>query len=47
MPPFPNTNGAGTDINDTGSSAWGEALSEVKEAGFANADTDRQLGPSG
>jgi hypothetical protein len=46
MLPFPNTNGAGTDINDTESSAWAEALTEVKEAGFANADlTDSWVRP--
>jgi sugar phosphate isomerase/epimerase len=46
MLPFPGTNAAGTHINDADSSAWAEAFTEVKEAGFANADlTDSWVRP--
>ena len=46
MLPFPGTNAEGTHINDADSSAWAAALTEVKDAGFANADlTDSWLRP--
>lgn len=46
MLPFPGTTGQGTDINDARPSAWAEALTEVKDAGFANADlTDSWVRP--
>jgi sugar phosphate isomerase/epimerase len=46
MLPFPGTNAQGTHINDADSSAWAEAFTEVKEAGFANADlTDSWVRP--
>jgi sugar phosphate isomerase/epimerase len=38
MLPFPGTSAQGTHINDADPSAWAEVLTEVKEAGFANAD---------
>ena len=43
---FPGIDAAGTEINDADSSAWAEVLTEVKEAGFANADlTDSWVRP--
>jgi sugar phosphate isomerase/epimerase len=35
---FPGTDAQGTQINDADASVWAEVLTEVKEAGFANAD---------
>jgi sugar phosphate isomerase/epimerase len=46
MLPFPGTSAQGTHINDADASAWAAALTEVKEAGFANADlTDSWVRP--
>lgn len=46
MLPFPGTSAQGTHINDADPSAWAEVLTEVKEAGFANADlTDSWVRP--
>jgi sugar phosphate isomerase/epimerase len=46
MLPFPGTTGQGTHINDAEPSAWAEALTEVRDAGFANADlTDSWVRP--
>lgn len=46
MLPFPGTGAQGTHINDADPSAWAEALTEVKEAGFTNADlTDSWVRP--
>jgi sugar phosphate isomerase/epimerase len=46
MLPFPGAGAQGTHINDADPSAWAEALTEVKEAGFANADlTDSWVRP--
>ncbi|MEV7998212.1 sugar phosphate isomerase/epimerase family protein [Pseudarthrobacter oxydans] len=46
MLPFPGTSAQGTQINDADPSAWAEVLTEVKEAGFANADlTDSWVRP--
>ncbi|TDL36864.1 sugar phosphate isomerase/epimerase family protein [Arthrobacter nitrophenolicus] len=46
MLPFPGTGPDGTHVNDAAPSAWAEALAEVKDAGFANADlTDSWLRP--
>lgn len=43
---FPGTDAHGTGINDADASVWAEVLTEVKEAGFANADlTDSWLRP--
>jgi sugar phosphate isomerase/epimerase len=43
---FPGTDAQGTDINDAEASVWTDVLTEVKEAGFANADlTDSWLRP--
>jgi sugar phosphate isomerase/epimerase len=43
---FPGTDAQGTQINDADASAWAEVLTEVKEAGFANADlTDSWVRP--
>lgn len=44
--PFPGTSAQGTHINDADPSAWAEVLTEVKDAGFANADlTDSWVRP--
>lgn len=46
MLPFPGTSAHGTHINDADPSAWAEVLTEVKDAGFANADlTDSWVRP--
>lgn len=46
MLPFPGTNAQGSHINDADSSVWAETLTEVKEAGFTNADlTDSWVRP--
>ena len=46
MLPFPGTSGQGIHFNDAESSVWAAALTEVKEAGFANADlTDSWVRP--
>ena len=46
MLPFPGASAQGTHINDADASAWAAALTEVKEAGFANADlTDSWVRP--
>jgi sugar phosphate isomerase/epimerase len=46
MLPFPGTSAQGTHINDADPSAWAEVLTEVKEAGFTNADlTDSWVQP--
>jgi sugar phosphate isomerase/epimerase len=46
MLPFPGTSAQGTHINDADPSAWAAVLTEVKEAGFANADlTDSWVRP--
>ncbi|MBD1540193.1 sugar phosphate isomerase/epimerase [Arthrobacter sp. S13_S34] len=46
MLPFPGTSAQGTHINDADASTWAEALTEVKEAGFANVDlTDSWVRP--
>ncbi len=46
MLPFPGTSAQGTHTNDADPSAWAEVLTEVKEAGFANADlTDSWVRP--
>jgi sugar phosphate isomerase/epimerase len=43
---FPGTDAQGTHINDADAAAWAEVLTEVKEAGFANADlTDSWVRP--
>jgi sugar phosphate isomerase/epimerase len=43
---FPGTDANGTQINDADASSWAEVLTEVKEAGFANADlTDSWVRP--
>ena len=43
---FPGTDAQGTPINDADASAWAEVLTEVKDAGFANADlTDSWVRP--
>lgn len=43
---FPGTDAKGTQINDADASIWAEVLTEVKEAGFANADlTDSWVRP--
>ena len=43
---FPGTDAQGTQINDADASVWAEVLTEVKEAGFANADlTDSWVRP--
>lgn len=43
---FPGTDARGTQINDADASRWAEVLTEVKEAGFANADlTDSWVRP--
>ena len=43
---FPGTDATGTEINDAEASAWAEVLTEVKEAGFTNADlTDSWVRP--
>lgn len=43
---FPGTDAKGTQINDADASSWAEVLTEVKEAGFANADlTDSWVRP--
>lgn len=43
---FPATDASGTHINDAEASAWAEVFTEVKEAGFANADlTDSWVRP--
>ncbi|MDF2051672.1 sugar phosphate isomerase/epimerase family protein [Arthrobacter sp. Cr_A7] len=46
MLPFPGTDAQGMHINDADPSAWAEAFTEVKDAGFANADlTDSWVRP--
>ncbi|SLK10415.1 sugar phosphate isomerase/epimerase family protein [Arthrobacter sp. P2b] len=46
MLPFPGTNAQGMHINDADPSAWAEVFTEVKDAGFANADlTDSWVRP--
>ncbi|MCU1539378.1 MAG: Xylose isomerase domain protein barrel, partial [Arthrobacter sp.] len=43
---FPGIDAQGTHVNDADASAWAEVLSEVKEAGFADADlTDSWVRP--
>ena len=43
---FPGTDATGTHINDAEASAWADVLTEVKDAGFANADlTDSWVRP--
>ncbi|MDQ0689779.1 sugar phosphate isomerase/epimerase [Arthrobacter sp. W4I7] len=43
---FPGTDAQGTPINDADASAWAEVFTEVKEAGFADADlTDSWVRP--
>ena len=43
---FPGTDAQGNHINDAEASAWAEVLTEVKDAGFANADlTDSWVRP--
>jgi sugar phosphate isomerase/epimerase len=43
---FPATDAAGVHINDAEASVWADVLTEVKEAGFANADlTDSWVRP--
>jgi sugar phosphate isomerase/epimerase len=43
---FPGTDANGVNINDADASVWAEVLTEVKEAGFANADlTDSWVRP--
>ena len=43
---FPGTDAQGTSINNADASAWAEVFSEVKEAGFADADlTDSWVRP--
>ncbi|QHK19235.1 TIM barrel protein [Pseudarthrobacter psychrotolerans] len=43
---FPGIDAQGTQINDADASSWAEVLTEVKEAGFANADlTDSWVRP--
>jgi sugar phosphate isomerase/epimerase len=43
---FPGVDSNGTHINDADASAWAEVFTEVKEAGFANADlTDSWVRP--
>src|SRR6476469_10655720 len=43
---FPGTDAQGNHINDADASAWAEVLTEVKDAGFANADlTDSWVRP--
>ncbi len=43
---FPGTDAQGTHINDAEASAWAEVLTEVKDAGFTNADlTDSWVRP--
>ena len=43
---FPGTDAQGTHINDADASAWAEVFTEVKEAGFADADlTDSWVRP--
>ena len=43
---FPSTDAAGVHVNDADASVWTEVLTEVKEAGFANADlTDSWVRP--
>ncbi|HAP89636.1 MAG TPA: xylose isomerase [Arthrobacter bacterium] len=43
---FPGTDAQGTQVNDADASVWAEVLTEVKEAGFANADlTDSWVRP--
>ena len=43
---FPGTDAHGTPVNDAGADVWAAVLSEVKDAGFANADlTDSWVRP--
>ncbi|HEX9225841.1 MAG TPA: sugar phosphate isomerase/epimerase, partial [Arthrobacter sp.] len=43
---FPGTDAQGNHINDAEASAWADVLTEVKDAGFANADlTDSWVRP--
>ncbi|MBE4719956.1 sugar phosphate isomerase/epimerase [Pseudarthrobacter sp. AB1] len=43
---FPGTDAKGTQINDADAASWAEVLTEVKEAGFGNADlTDSWVRP--
>jgi len=43
---FPSTDASGVHVNDADASAWAEVFTEVKDAGFANADlTDSWVRP--
>ncbi|HSO17265.1 MAG TPA: TIM barrel protein, partial [Arthrobacter sp.] len=43
---FPGTDAQGNHVNDAEASAWADVLTEVKDAGFANADlTDSWVRP--